>query len=191
MTDPVVPPATPPADPAPPATPPPATPPAPNPAPPVTPPDPKADEPRFTQADIDRIVKERLERAERTAQEKADAERKKLEEEQAKQQGEWQKLAEQRAADLEKLQNELKTERYNALRSKVATAHNLPADMATRLVGDDEAALNEDAKRLAELIAPKTPPPGNGPSPKPAGSAGGPSEDEARLAHRRATLSSW
>jgi hypothetical protein len=39
-------------------------------------------------------------------------------------------------------------------RFRVATKHNLPAELADRLQGDDEAALEEDAKRLATLVSP-------------------------------------
>ncbi len=185
MTDPVVPPA------APPATPAPATPPNPAPAPPVTPPDPKADEPKFTQADIDRIVKERLDRAEKASADKLQKEQDAAEQKRLQEQGQFKELADKERARADKAEADLKVERHNALKAKVAAENNLPPAWAARLVGEDEAALTLDAKELAKTVAPATPPPGNGPSPKPAGSAGGPSDDEARLAHRRATLSSW
>lgn len=51
----------------------------------------------------------------------------------------------------EKERDELRT---SVLRSKVAAKHDLPAELADRLQGDDEAALEEDAKRLAELVTP-------------------------------------
>lgn len=52
--------------------------------------------------------------------------------------------AEKRAAELER----------SVLRAKVAAKHDLPAELADRLQGDDEAALEEDAKRLAVLVSP-------------------------------------
>lgn len=52
--------------------------------------------------------------------------------------------AEKKAADLER----------SVLRSRVAAKHDLPAELADRLQGDDEAALDEDAKRLAALVTP-------------------------------------
>lgn len=44
--------------------------------------------------------------------------------------------------------------RSSVLRSRVAAKHDLPAELADRLQGDDEAALEEDAKRLAALVTP-------------------------------------
>lgn len=170
----------------------PVVPPAvPAPAPPVTPPAPKADEKTFTQAELNAIVKDRLDRERKAAQEKADADKKAAEEEQAKQQGEWQKLAEQRAADLEKLQAELTKRDYDALRARVAAENHLPAAWAVRLVGDDEAALTLDAKELAKTLVPAAPVPGASPSPKPAGPAGGAGDEAAQAAQRRSILSSW
>lgn len=160
------------------------------PATPETPPAPTAEK-TFTQAELNAILKDRLDRERKAAQDKADADKKAADEEQAKQQGEWQKLAEQRAADLEKLQAEMKKRDYDALRAKVAADNNLPAAWAVRLVGDDETALIVDAKELAKTLIPATPPPGASPSPKPAGSAGGPNDEAAQNAQRRSILSSW
>ena len=50
--------------------------------------------------------------------------------------------AEKRAADLE----------ATNLRDRIARKHNLPADLAARLVGADEAALEADAKKLQALV---------------------------------------
>ena len=41
---------------------------------------------------------------------------------------------------------------HKALKQKVAISHNLPFDLASRLVGDSEESLNEDAERLASLV---------------------------------------
>lgn len=41
---------------------------------------------------------------------------------------------------------------HKALQQKVAISHNLPFDLASRLVGDSEESLNEDAERLASLV---------------------------------------
>lgn len=160
------------------------------PAQPETPPAPKAEEKTFTQAELNAILKDRLDRERNAATEKANAEKKAAEEEQAKQQGEWQKLAEQRAADLEAMKAEIKRRDHDALRSKVAAANKLPAEWASRLLGDDEAALDADAKSLAKTLVPATPAPGAGPSPKPSGPVGAMTDDEARNRHSRG-LYSW
>lgn len=41
---------------------------------------------------------------------------------------------------------------HKALKQKVAIEHNLPFELASRLVGDSEESLNEDAERLASLV---------------------------------------
>lgn len=104
-----------------------------------------ADERRFSQADIDRIVKARLEdeklRAKRTADEAA-----------AKARGEFEQLAEQRAQRVAELEAELQTARLSGLRATVAAKHNLPAELASRLTGSTEAELDADAQALAALV---------------------------------------
>lgn len=84
----------------------------------------------------------------------ADADKKALEA-----QGKWQQLAEQHEKDLA-------SERLANLRMKVAASKGIPADMADRLLGQDEAALQKDADRLLVHLKPATgpgnPPPSNG-----------------------------
>lgn len=41
------------------------------------------------------------------------------------------------------------------MRTKIALQHGLPYDFASRLVGEDEESITEDAKKLAELIGSK------------------------------------
>lgn len=185
-------PATPAAEPQAPVTPvvPPATP-TPAPATPETPPAPKAEEKTFTQADIDRIVKERLDRAEKLSAEKLQKEQEAAEQKRLQEQGEFKTLAEKEKARADQLEAQLKQRDYDALRAKVAADHKLPPAMAARLIGDDEAALAADATELAKTLVPATPVPGAGPSPRPSAPAGTQADDDARLAHRRATLSSW
>lgn len=64
----------------------------------------EAPEAKFTQADIDRIVKERLERAEAKAQSKAQKAREEAEAKALEENQEFQKLAEQRAAKVSELE---------------------------------------------------------------------------------------
>jgi hypothetical protein len=88
----------------------------------------------------------RLQNAQKAAEDKRAAEA-----------GEWQKLAEQREA-------ELKTERTTRLRLQVAGKKGIPADMAERLRGETAEEMEADADSLLAFIKPATgpgvPPPG-------------------------------
>lgn len=95
-------------------------------------------EARFTQADVDRVVRQRL-AEERQRREREDAEKR------AKEQGEYQKLAEQYKTELER-------ERLGRLRLEVASRHRLPPELAARLQGTTEQELDADAKALVKLV---------------------------------------
>lgn len=43
------------------------------------------------------------------------------------------------------------------MRTKIALQHGIPYDLAGRLVGEDEASITADAKKLAELVGHKEP----------------------------------
>ena len=60
--------------------------------------------------------------------------------------------------DLASMQTRAEAAERSLLRSKVAAEEKLPAALADRLTGDDEAALRADAQALAKLIAPAAPP---------------------------------
>jgi len=126
---PVVPPAVPP-----PVAPPPAVPPV---TPPAEPPGPVPYD-RFKQVN-DELRTLQAAQATQAATAKAAADK------QLADQAQWQKLAEQREI-------ELKVERAKALRANVALAKGLPAELAARLQGDDETALNADADKLLALV---------------------------------------
>ena len=100
----------------------------------------------FTQADVDRIVRERVKR-ERERFADYDA---------LKAQAEGAKTAEQRIADLEKrLADADAREQRSRLVQTVAKAHGItdPDDVALFLTGSDEDTLTAQAKRLAERDA--------------------------------------
>ena len=100
----------------------------------------------FTQADVDRIVRERVKR-ERERFADYDA---------IKAQAEGAKTAEQRIADLEKrLADADAREQRSRLVQTVAKAHGItdPDDVALFLTGADEDTLTAQAKRLAERDA--------------------------------------
>lgn len=97
---------------------------------------------QFTQADVDRIVKDRLEQQARN---------KFPNYEEYKAAAEGAKTVEQKLADLEAKHAEAEA---RALRSEIATKHGISAeDRDLFLTGSDEATLDAQAKRLAERIA--------------------------------------
>lgn len=92
----------------------------------------------FTQADVDHIVKERVQR------EKA----KYADYDDLKTKAEGAKSTEERMADLEK---QLATTQHEALRARVQAAHGISdEDAALFLTGADEASLTAQAARLAQ-----------------------------------------
>lgn len=81
---------------------------------------------------------------------KFEADQKAQQEKLLKEQQNYQKLFEEREA-------ELKAERTNNLKMKVALAKGLPASLIDRLRGEDEESLAKDADALLALIKPAEP----------------------------------
>ena len=112
----------------------------------------------FTQADLDRIVTERLAKEKQrseaaTAKARADAERKAAEE-----QGEWKKLAEQYKSEAEAERQRATAASLAVTRRDIAAKLNVPVALADRLQGDTPEAIEADAKQLmAALPKPGTP----------------------------------
>jgi hypothetical protein len=112
----------------------------------------------FTQTELDAIVTERLQRAQRKAEEqtakaKTEAERKAQEE-----QGEFKKLAESLKAELEQERQARKAAELAGLRRDVAARRNLPAGLVDRLRGETEQEIDADAEALlAALPKPAAP----------------------------------
>ena len=103
----------------------------------------------FTQADVDRIVKDRVARVEAKFADYGDL----------KTQAEGAKTLEQRLADVE---GELSTTKANALRTRIAAEFGVstkpgekgePSDADLFLTGTDEATLTAQAQRLAGVAA--------------------------------------
>lgn len=106
---------------------------------------PQTPEQTFTQADVDRIVKDRIARVEAKFADYGDL----------KAQAEGAKTLEQRLADVE---GELSTTKANALRTRIAAEYGVstkagekgePSDADLFLTGTDEATLISQAQRLA------------------------------------------
>ena len=122
----------------------------------------------FTQADLDRIVAERLDRAERKAAEKAERARQEAEAKALQEQGKYEQLYQKAQADLERLTQEKRALELATLRRDVAAKHQLPAALVDRLRGEDEAAIEADAKQLIAALPKPTAPninAGNAPTP--------------------------
>jgi hypothetical protein len=100
-------------------------------------------EKKFSQADVDQIVKERLERERRKSQEEAEKVRRQTEEEAAKKNGEWQTLAEQRQEQLKKAEQALREERTKAVAARLGITD---LDYAVYLV--TKAGENADAETV-------------------------------------------
>ena len=96
----------------------------------------------FTQAEVDKIVKDRAERL---------AKQRYADYDDLKAKAEGSKTLEERLASLE---SELTTAKATALRSDIAAKHGISAeDRDLFLIGTDEATLTAQAQRLAERVA--------------------------------------
>jgi hypothetical protein len=119
------------------------------------------DERKHTDADVNRIVTQRLTEEKERERKRTEGIRRQAEADAAAKNGEWQKVAESRAeeiADLtkrvEELEGQLKSKDLDAVRARVALRHKLPEALVSRLQGTDEATLEADAKALAKLVVP-------------------------------------
>lgn len=118
----------------------------------------KAETVTFTQADVDRIVSDRLQRAERKAQEATDKATAEAEKRAAVEQGKWKELYEKAEAKAEAERTEWRGKELAMLKEQVARTVGLPGKLAIRLQGEDEESLTADAKSiLADLPKPTAP----------------------------------
>lgn len=120
---------------------------------------PEAGTPTYTQADIDRIVGERLAREKQKAekaveQAKAEAERKKLEEAQ-----EYKALYEAEKAAREKERQEAHQKQMDALKRQLLSESGFKgeevADAMAFIGGDDEEAVKDAVERFKRLAGPR------------------------------------
>lgn len=112
----------------------------------------------FTQADVDRIINERLAKERTKAESMATKAREEAERKAAEEQGKYQELyeaAQKRIADTEA---RLKAAEIASIKREVAARLNMPPALALRLQGEDEASIEADAKDLmAALPKPAAP----------------------------------
>jgi hypothetical protein len=112
----------------------------------------------FTQADVDRIVKERLAKAQSKAEEAtrkaaADAEAKTLAE-----QGEFKRLYEKLQADFQAQAERVAAMERQRTQGEIASKLGLPASLASRLQGATPEEMEADAKALLDALPKPTAP---------------------------------
>lgn len=117
----------------------------------VTPPD-KNEEKKFTQAELDNILKDRLARDEAKRKADEDKARKQGEEEALKKNAEWQKLAEKNQAEKDAALKELETLKLNEKKRAIAAKVGIPDALALKLTGSTDEELEEDAKSILAVI---------------------------------------
>lgn len=94
----------------------------------------------------------------RTELRKLEADQAKAQEAKLAEEQKWRELAEKREAEREALKAEMERERLNNLRLQIAMEKNLPARLATRLVGTSREEMEADADEILSLM-PKPPEP--------------------------------
>lgn len=112
----------------------------------------------FTQADVDRLIGERLAKERSKAETMATKAREEAERKAAEEQGKYQELYEKAKRESAELESKLKAAEIASIKRDVAARLNMPTALALRLQGDDEASIEADAKSLmAALPKPAAP----------------------------------
>lgn len=106
----------------------------------------------FTQAEVDALITQRLERAKKSAEEAASKARTDAERKAAEQQGEYQKLYETTKAELEAAAQKAQALELAAMRRDVAERLGVPSALASRLQGATLEELEADAKTLIAAL---------------------------------------
>ncbi len=112
----------------------------------------------FTQADVNRIVKERLEREQGKAEQLAQKAREEAEAKALAEQGKYKELFEKQQKDLEAAAARVKAMELQSLRQTVAAKVGLPVAFVDRLRGETEAEIETDAKSILAIIPKPTAP---------------------------------
>ena len=114
-------------------------------------PDKKQEEKKFTQAELDKVIKERLDREDRKRKEAEATLKSKADEDALKEQAKWKELADKQAADLDTLKKEKATLELQERKRKIADKVGLPQVLSSRLVGETDEELENDAKELLKV----------------------------------------
>jgi hypothetical protein len=112
----------------------------------------------FTQTELDAIVTERLQRAQRKAEEQTAKAKTEAERKAAEEQGQYQKLAESLKAELEQERQERQKTERKVLVRKVADELKFPVDFLDRVRGESEEEITADMRDfIAKLPKPAAP----------------------------------
>ena len=134
---------------------------------------------RFTQAELDAIVRDRLAR-EKANREKAEKEtREKAEADALAKNQEWEKLAAQREKELNDIKADNERLQTEGMQRKAAEAAGLPSIFADRIRGGTAEEMEADAKALLEAM-PKKPAANSGASTNPSGGTNAKETDAER-----------
>ena len=106
----------------------------------------------FTQAEVDALIAQRLERSKRQTEEATAKARTEAERKAAEQQGEFQKLYEAEKAQREATEQRAAALELAAMRREVADRLGVPAALVSRLQGDTPETLEADAKALMAAL---------------------------------------
>lgn len=113
------------------------------------------EEPKFTQADVDRIVKERLERERRKREEALERERKEAERKRLEEQQQYKELAEKYKAELEKKEAEALEANKRAMMAQAGYTEEQINRYAKYVVGSNEDEIKASLEELKADIPPK------------------------------------
>ncbi len=112
----------------------------------------------YTEADIEKIVTERLQRDRRLREDASNKAIAAAERKAAEEQGKFQELYQRTMAELETERQQRRATELTLLKREVGAKFGLPAALVDRLQGDDEDAIAADAKALSAAL-PKAPAP--------------------------------
>ena len=107
---------------------------------------------KFTQSQMDAIIKDRLAREEKKRAEATDKAKKEATEQELKEKQEWQKIAEAKEAEAKTLQQQLEALNRKQLQAEIAARVGLPNALASRLQGNTAEELEADAQALLETL---------------------------------------
>ncbi len=139
-------------------------------------------EPTFTPAQVEAIIKDRLNRQKASLDAAADKARQDAEAVTLAEQGKYKDLYEQAEAARKQAEGQVATAARALLIARLATAANLPGELWSRVQGEDEDAIKADIAALAALVKSATPAPGTGNNPA---RNGQPNAEQERLARQR------
>jgi flagellar biosynthesis GTPase FlhF len=122
----------------------------------ATAPEPKAEK-KYSQEEMEQIIKDRLARKEESDKRKANEEKSKAEAEALAKNAEWEKLAKQREDELKAAKDQLAAKELEAKKRAIADKVKLPSAFADRLKGNSDEELEADALTILAALPKNTP----------------------------------